>query len=280
MLSPLVACADDGGNDGRLQIVAAFYPVAELAQRIGGDRVAVENLTPAGVEPHDVELTSDDADAIEDADLAIYVGRDFQPAIAEAAARRDGPSTDIARAVIPGNDDPHFWLDPSLMVKAALVVRDALTDVDPDSRDFYEANAAALTRDIEGVGARFEATLGDCARRDIVTAHDAFGHLARRYDLVQHGITGVSPEAEPSPARIAALTELVRERGVTTVFYEELVPRDFAETLAKEAGVKTAVLNPLEGLSKDEIDAGDDYVSVMGRNRVALAEALGCRDAS
>lgn len=271
----LAACAPNDEDGGGVRVVASFYALAEAAERVGEDLVDVTNLTPAGVEPHDVELTANDLDAIAGADVALFVGGGFQPAIDDAAAESDG-RVDVGRAVGLVGGDPHFWLDPALMEKAVIVVRDALSDADPENAPRFEENANAYIGEIRRLDQRMTTTLADCPRRDVVTSHEAFGYLTRRYKLTEHSIAGISPESEPGADRLAELTDLVRARGITTVFYEELVPRDLADTLAMEAGVATAVLNPLEGLTEQEIEAGEDYVSVMGRNRVALATALGC----
>ncbi len=276
-------CGSNGGgasDDGKLAVLGSFYPVAEAARRVGGDHVTVANLTPAGVEPHDLELTSDDVDAIDNAAVVFYAGAVFQPGVAEAAERRDGPSVDVVAGVLPRaryEVDPHFWLDPTLMAKAVDVVENALAKADPTHDDAFRANADAYKAELAALDAEYRSTLAGCERTEIVTAHGAFAYLALQYGLTQVAITGVSPESEPDPQRIAELADLVKRDGVTTVFYEELVPRDFADALAKEADVRTDVLNPLEGLSKADMNRGEDYTSVMLRNLRALSNALGCQ---
>jgi zinc transport system substrate-binding protein len=283
LLPLLAACGEDpsdGSDDASIQVVASFYPVAEAAARVGGDRVEVTNLTPAGVEPHDIELTSDDLDALADADLVLHTGAGFQPALDDAIDGRDGPSVDVADGLLESTDDsvdPHFWLDPTLMAEAVDAVEAALVDLDPTGRDTYAANADEYRAELASLDQELAAGLADCDREAIVTAHAAFSYLARRYGLTQEPITGISPDAEPDPERLADLVDLIEREGTTTVFYEALVPRDFAETLADEAGVDTAVLNPIEGLSNDQIEAGEDYVSTMQANLAALEAALGCR---
>ncbi len=274
------ACsADEPRDSGGIAVVAAFYPVAEAAKRVGGDLVRVTNLTPAGVEPHEYELTTRDVDTIYDADLVLYVGSDFQPALTAAVKRRDGEAADVGRGLIVRGRDPHFWLDPLLMAMAVDRVRDALIGVDEANRFTYARNAAEYRLALDVLASEYTTALDDCERDSIVTAHDAFSYVAKRYDFLQYAIAGVTPDAEPDPRRLAELADLIRARRVTTVFYEELVPRDFAETLAKEANVKTGVLNPLEGLTKRQIAAGEDYLSIMRANLVALAAALECRAA-
>jgi len=262
-------CGSGGGtaDDGRLRVVAGFARLAELAERIGGDRVDVTDLTPPGAEPHDLELTSDDIDAVDDADLMFLLGGGFQPGL-EEAARRAGTAVDLLKP--EDGDDPHIWLDPVRYAEAASVVERELTAVDPAGEAAYKQRGAAFRDELAALHKELEAGLVDCRRREIVTAHSAFGHLARRYDLVQEPITGISPEAEPDPERLAELVDLVKEKGVTTVFTERLVSPRVAEALAREAGVDVAVLDPLEG----RLDTG--YVDAMRQNLAVLRSALGC----
>lgn len=265
----MAACGSGGGgaDDGRVRIVAGFARLAEVAERVGGDRVAVTDLTPPGAEPHDLELTSDEIDAGDDADLMLYLGGGFQPGLAEAS-RRAGKAVDLVTA--EDGKDPHIWLDPQRYAEAASVVERELVAVDAAGAAGYHQRAAAFRDELAALDRELAAGLATCERREIVTAHEAFGHLARRYDLVQEPITGVSPEAEPDPDRLAGLVDLVKARGVTTVFTERLVSPRVAQALAREAGVKVAVLDPLEG----RLD--DGYGAAMRRNLAVLRIALGC----
>ena len=290
----LSACGPTKTSDnGKVSVVANFYPIAYAAQRVGGDLVTVRNLTPAGVEPHDLELTSDEVDHIDAADVVFFMGSGFQPAVAAAAKRRSGNSVDVSSGLLATGDaatiarqegqqpkagatDPHFWLDPTRMARAVDAIRSALDRADPGHAATYDRNATAYKQELAQLDADFAAGLAHCARTEIVTAHAAFYYLAQRYRLSQYGITGVSPDAEPDPQRLADLSDRITRDGITTVFYEELVPRDFADTLAHDAHVQTAVLSPLEGLSKDEQTKGDTYISVMRKNLAALMTALGC----
>lgn len=282
----LAACSgDDAGGDGRIQVVASFYPVAEIAERVGGDRVDVGNLTPAGTEPHDLELTPDEAADIEDADVVVYLGEGFQPAVADMAGRQGDRAVDLAD-VLPldkgegaedGSDiDPHFWLDPQLMSQAVDKVEAALASASPDDKATFAANAKAYKAELAGLDRDFEAGLASCERQQIVTSHAAFHYLAKRYGLEQLPIAGLSPEAEPDPERLADLAQQIESEGITTVFYEELVSPDVAETLAREAHVTAAVLNPIEGLTSKQQAAGNDYTSIMRANLAALRKALAC----
>jgi zinc transport system substrate-binding protein len=259
----------EGGGDGRLHVVAGFAPLAEVATRVGGDAVDVADLTPAGVEPHDLELDTDAVDAVEDADLVLYLGGGFQPAIEDVAPRTEGNALDLLPDDADG--DPHVWLDPMKLAAMAEQVRDALSDRRPDDAATFAANAADYVAELGDLDAALFDGLETCERRTIVTAHAAFGHLAARYALEQRSIAGRSPEAEPDPSTLAELADVVADEGVTTIFTEKLVAPDVAETLAREAGVRTAVLDPIEGLAD-----GATYETAMRSNLATLRTALGC----
>jgi zinc transport system substrate-binding protein len=259
-----------GGADGKL-VVAAFYPLAFAAAQIGGAATDVKNLTPAGAEPHDLELTTGNVRDVDRADLVLYLGDGFMPGLETAVKSRSGRSLDLlpvaqrAGGALAG--DPHVWLDP---VRYAAMVRGigvALGNV---------TAAARLARRLAVLDAEYRRGLAHCRRRQIVTSHAAFGYLARRYGLQQVPLEGLSPEAEPSAKDIAHLVDLVRGSGATTVFFETLISPKLAQTVAREAGVETAVLDPLEGLGKSADAAGADYFTVMRANLAALEQALGC----
>ncbi len=276
------ACDDDGGGSksDTVEVSAGFYPLAWVAERVGGDGVDVTDLTPGGVEPHDLELAPSDVDGLLDADLAIVIGDGFQPAVEDSADQRDEPTVVLVDQ-LPADQiedgDPHVWLDPVLMTEIVDETEQALADVDPDHEARYRRNADALRAELTALDESFRAGLTNCARDLVVTGHDAFGYLTARYDLREEGVAGISPDAEPDARRLAELTDLARNEGVTTVFTEELVSPAIAETLAREAGgLRTEVLSPLETLTDEQQDAGDDYISVMEANLTKLRDALGC----
>jgi zinc transport system substrate-binding protein len=274
-------------SGGGPRVVASFYPLAEAAQVVGGELVTVDNLTPPGVEPHDLELTPDDLEALVTADVVLYVGHGFQPAVQDGVDQANGVVVDALDAVGAlrpppegeGADltaDPHVWLDPKRYSKIVGAVADALAQVAPSDAETFRSNAEAFRSQLDALSAEFAAGLETCDSRTIVTNHAAFGYLAEAYGLEQIAISGLAPGAEVDPARLAELRTLVAEKGITTIFTEELAPPEVAEALADEAGVGTAVLNPLEGLTRAEVDAGEDYVSVMRENLNTLRSALGC----
>lgn len=277
-LVPAVVAAGCGGSDDHdsLRIVAGFYPLAEVATRVGGTAVSVDNLTAAGAEPHDLELRPSQVADIEDADLVVLLGRGFQPAVERAA--RDRQTIFLLDDLSIRGDDPHIWLDPRLMVRIVRRVAEALEAADSSRRSTFAANARRYEQELEALDDEYERGLARCRHREIVTAHAAFGRLAARYGLTLESIAGLSPDAEPSPDRLAQLTDLVRKRGVTTIFTETLVSPRVARTLAREAGVRTEVLDPIEGLSRAQLAAGANYVSVMRANLRKLRTALECSE--
>ncbi len=289
-VSESTASADGRDGGGVIDVLASFYPLQYVVQQVGGDRVSVANLTPAGAEPHDVELTADDTARVQDADLVVYLGG-FAPAVDEAigstdaggrvldvstAARLDQTYSPIDEGEQSGGTkaDPHFWLDPTRLADVADDVAARLTAIDATAAATFEANAATLRNRLTELDGEFRDGLASCSNTNIVTSHNAFGYLADRYGLTQVGITGLVPDAEPSPQALADVTDFVRDNGVTTIYFETLVSPDIAETVASETGVHTAVLDPIEGVTDDS--AGVDYFEVMRSNLATLRSGQGC----
>jgi zinc transport system substrate-binding protein len=271
-ISALLAagCGGSGSAQGRTKVVAAFYPLAFAAQEIGGAGVEVENLTPTGAEPHDLEVSPGDVRDLRGADLVLLLGHGFQPQLEDAA----GTGSRVPLLLdTPGLDrfpdgDPHVWLDPLRYVLIAREIGSALDARRPAQR--FGARLLSLDRE-------YRRGLAHCARHDIVTSHEAFAYLGQRYGLRQIAITGVTPEAEPSPKNLQRVIDAVRRTHATTVFFETLVSPRLAKTVARETGAKTAVLNPIEGLTPAEAREGKDYFSLMRSNLANLRTALGCR---
>jgi zinc transport system substrate-binding protein len=287
-----------GADQAKPEVVTAFYPLEFLSARIGGDAVTVSNLTKPGAEPHDVELTPRQVGSISDAALVVYLSG-FQPAVDEAVGQQSRRAFDVASVVellsaADGHDhgeesgekhaeehaeeaaggakDPHLWLDPQRFATVAGAVGEQLAAVDTARAADFRTRAAATQAELAALDTEYATKLKTCERREIVTSHAAFNYLAQRYGLTEIGITGISPEAEPSPQRLAEVTREAREHGATTIFFETLVSPKVAETIAREVGARTAVLDPLEGLTTP----GADYFSVMRANLTALTTALGC----
>lgn len=285
LLLGLVACGGGSSPDDgdRLAVVTAFYPLAEAARRVGGDHVLVTNLTPPGAEPHDLELAPDDLEAIATADLVVYAGAGFQPVVEEAIGEARGSVLDVldGASTLPAAEggattDPHVWLDPARYAELATTIGTALARIDRTNESAFQAGASDFRAALASLDDELAEGLATCRTRVILVNHAAFGYLADAYDLEQVAITGLAPEVEPDPARLAELRRVAIADGVTTIFTEKLVPPDVAETLAAEVGVGTSVLDPIEGLTSRQEAAGEDYLSLMRENLDALRSGLGC----
>jgi zinc transport system substrate-binding protein len=272
----LAACGNDkkpAGTDGKIDVVAGFYPLQFAASRVGADRVSVTNLVQPGAEPHDLELKPSQILKIAGADLVIYL-KGLQPELDKAVEENNRRKALDITAVSPlEGQDPHVWLDPVRFAAISDAVAARLGQVDPAHAADYTARATSLHDELTKLDGEYAAGLNTCQRHEIVTTHAAFGYLAKRYGLEQIALTGLSPDAEPTPQHLAEVAEKAKELHATTIFFETLVSPRIAQALATEVRAKTAVLDPLEGL---EAGSTEDYLSVMRANLVALRDALGC----
>lgn len=287
--------ASSGASGGAraLSVATAFYPLQFATQQIAGPHALVTSLTRPGAEPHDVELSAKEVVGLRKADLLVYESG-FQPAVDQAMDLLDaskvldvtpiadltltGAQDDQAHAAGDGHDhaiDPHFWLDPERYATVAEAIGERLSREDPAHAADYTARTKAFVDRLDALDAQFRAGLAHCRIPDLVTSHAAFGYLAQRYGLTQHGITGISPEAEPSAAALAAIADLVKAHGVTTVYQETLVEPHFADVIATETGAVVETLDPLEGITK--ASAGTDYFEVMHANLATLEKGQQCR---
>lgn len=279
-------------------LVATIYPLQYFASQVGSGRVEVTGLVPTGVEPHEWEPSSKDITAIKRAKVFVYNGAGLEPwvdRVLEEFGDSSGPvavdSSDGVKLLQAVHDededekshkekeigfDPHVWLDPLRAQQQVKNIADALARADADNQNIYSENGNALNGRLQELHQAYSSGLRSCQRRDIIISHNAFGYMAERYDLDVIPITGVSPEAEPSPARMAQLVDIAKERKATHVFFETLVSPALADTIAKEVGAKTLVLNPLEGLTREEQSKGENYFSIMESNLRNLRLALGC----
>lgn len=294
----LAGCGAATSDDDRVQVLASFYPLQYVTEQIGGDLVNVTSLTPAGAEPHDLELSPAHARSVGDADLVVYLS-DFQPAVDDAIAAREPEHVVDAAAAADleshgddehaddehadetdeehaehdhGSLDPHFWLDPTRLAAVAADVEAELAAVDPENADTYAERADELVASLTDLDTQLTDGLAQCTDRVVVTSHEAFGYLADRYGFELVGIAGIDPETEPSPARLREVSDVIEENGVSTIYLESLVSSKVTDTLAADLGVATAVLDPLEGLTDPETD----YRSVMLTNLDVLRAGQGC----
>jgi zinc transport system substrate-binding protein len=275
LAAPLSACGA-GADDGRPTVVASFYPLEYVVKQIAGDQVRVVNLTAPGVEPHDLELKPRQVGVLTEADLVVYESK-LQPAVDEAVQQNaEKQSLDVAPDVDLEEGNPHFWLDPLRLEKAATAIEERLAKVDPDHADTFAANLATLRDTLTGIDRDFANGLQDCQRDVIVTSHDAFGYWSR-YGVESAPIAGLSPDAEPSAAHLDQLRTLIEKDHVTTVFSETLASPKMADVLSHDLGLASAVLDPIEGIEKG---SSGNYVSIMRANLAAVQKANGCKVSS
>ncbi|MDH6551423.1 zinc transport system substrate-binding protein [Streptomyces sp. SAI-117] len=299
-LAALSACSTDSaaaGDTGKFDVVASFYPMAFLAEQIGGDHVSVTSLTEPGQEPHDLEISAKQTAQLQESDAVLYL-KNLQPSVDEAVAQA-GVRTTIDAATLTsleehgnevgghaaehddehgeeaGGKDPHIWLDPVKYSEVAKGVGAAFEKADPDHAADYKANTAALVKKLDALNTKFEDGLKNTGSKVFITTHAAFGYLAERYGLTEEAINGLDPESEPSANRVKDLEKMAKADGVTTVFYETLVSDKTAKTIASDAGLKTDVLDPIEGITAKS--RGKDYFAVQEANLKALQGALGAK---
>jgi zinc transport system substrate-binding protein len=274
-------------------VVANFYPVQWLVESIGATAVTTQNLTPEGVEPHDLALTGPSRQALEEATAVFYLGSAFQPDVEKAVAQLPGSVTsvdlldlpaiellpapaDLGKESLTGGKDPHVWLDPQRMAVMAVAVGETLREVVPADAEAIQQRTDEVVASLEALDEALATDLSGCAQDTIVTSHAAFQYLADRYGKRQIAIAGISPEDEPDPATLDAITEVARDAGVTTVFFEEALPADLSQTVAAEIGADIALLAALEFDPRLSIGPDADYLSVMADNGVSLRGGLQC----
>ena len=285
VLTATSACSP-GAQDDTVDVLASFYPLQYVAEQVGGEHVNVTNLTPAAADPHSIELSPVRVREMGQADLLVYLSG-MQPSTdealkanpperlldtAEAAGLEAGPNGADAAPSGSAALDPHFWQDPTRLADVARGVAINLADADPAHAADYAANADALVAELDALDQDYRDGLAQCAGATLVVSHEAFGYLAERYDLVQVGISGIDPEAEPSPARLRAVRSVIQDDDVRTIFFEVITSPEVAQALAEDLGIKSAKLDPIEG----QADPNADYMDVMRENLAALENGLVC----
>ncbi|MCL4473276.1 MAG: metal ABC transporter substrate-binding protein [Actinobacteria bacterium] len=293
------AALPDGGTPSaadKVRVTASFYPMAEFARQVGGDKVEVSTLISPGVEPHDYDPTPQDIAGVHKSRLFIYNGAGLEPWADKIGGELAAGGVVVVNASdgldlltkdggedggSPGGNatfDPHVWLDPVMAGREVDNIKAGLIEADPQNQDYYENNANAYKQQLAGLDGAFRGGLADCGRRDIVTSHQAFKYLAARYGLDVMSISGLSPDEEPSPQKLAEVAQFARDHNVHYIFFETLTSPKLSETIASEVGAQTLVFNPLEGLTKEQISQGMDYLSVQRDNIASLRTALECKN--
>jgi zinc transport system substrate-binding protein len=265
-------------SDSKLTVVASDYPLFDFAQHVGGKDVSVVNVTPPGAEPHEYVPSPKTLVTAQKADVFIFNGEWLEPWTAKFIKDYDGTLIRGGDGIsILKNNNPHFWLDPVLAQKMVDTIRDGLIKADPAGKAYYTKNAAAYNTMLDQLDKDFRDGLRNCQQHTIIAAHDALGYLADRYDFEAVPIAGINPEEEPSPARLAELSNIVKQKGIKYIFFETLVSPRLADTIAQESGVKTLVFDPIEGLNDESQKQGKDYISIQRENLVNLRTALACQ---
>lgn len=289
-------------GSGKLKVATSFYPLYEFAKAVGGEKVDIVNLVPAGTEPHDWEPTPGHIKVLNESALFFYNGAGFEHWVEKSLTALDNKNlvsveTSTGFDLIhveeehadgakdeqkddhdhEGGIDPHLWLDPQGVIHTVTVIRDSLIKADAVNKATYEANAAAYIEQLKALDAEMKSGLSQCRTQEFFTTHDAFGYLARRYSLTQHPIMGLAPDAEPTAKDLQAVVEEAKAEQIKYIFFETLVSDKVANVVAQEVGAKTLVLNPFEGLTDDEVKAGKSYLSVMRENLANLKTALECK---
>lgn len=283
--------SNSGMVEGKVNVMTSFYPLFDFTQKIGGEHVNVINLIPAGVDSHDWTPKTQDMANITDADLLIYNGLGFEGWVENFLGGLESDSklvsVEASRGITAiegshdeddhddhGELDPHVWLSPLQAKKMAENVKNALIQVDSANQSDYEKNYGQLIEQLDELHYKFEDVIAKSPRKDIVVSHEAYGYLVRDYDINQIGIMGISPNAEPTPQDMKRITDFVKEKDIKYILFEELVSPKLAQTLADDAGIETLVFNPLEGLTNEQIEAGEDYISMMEINLTSIEKAL------
>lgn len=283
----------ESNKEGKLQVVTSFYPMYDFTKNVVGDKGDVSVLITGETEPHDYEPSAKDIAKIQDADVFVYNSKEMETWVEAVLDSIDTDKTLVVEAskgidLLELSDeedghedhshahgvDPHIWLDPVLAKREVETIRDSILKVDPDNKASYQTTGDKFIGQLETLNQQFVAQFKEATQRDFVTQHAAFGYLAARYDLHQVAISGISPDQEPSPAELATIEDFVKEHQVAVIFTEELSSDKIASTIAKATGAKLYPLNTLEGLSKAQQEAGEDYISVMETNLANLSKAI------
>jgi zinc transport system substrate-binding protein len=266
-------------KNNKLQVTTSFYPLYFFASQIGGNKAEVQNITPSGAEPHDYEPTAQDIARIEKSNLLILNGGKLEVWGDKIKDNIKGTQvvTVIAGNTIANQQDPHVWLSPPLAKIEVKAILKGFIQVDPQNKSYYYENTNKLLSQLDEIDKEYKKGLINCNQKDIITSHAAFGYLSKAYGLNQVSIAGLSPDAEPSSKQLAEIAQFAKNHNVKYIFFESLVSPKLSETIANEVGAKTLVLDPIEGISGDDVKAGKNYLSIMKDNLKNLRIALECK---
>lgn len=273
-------------QEKKINVCTSFYCMYDFANKIGKDKINIKNLVPSGIEPHDYEPSPSDIATLEKADILIYNGAGMEGWIDKVLSSLNNKKLIVVETsrglkLLKNKDedidlkyDPHVWLNPQNAKKQMEIIKEAFILKDPENKAYYEKNYEEYAKKIDELDKEYKDAVSNFKSKDIIVSHSAFGYLCDAYGLNQIAIEGLLADTEPTPSKMAQIVRLAKEKNVKYIFFEELISPKVAQTIAKEVNAKTAVLNPLEGLSDEDIKSNKDYFSIMRENLKVLKEAL------
>lgn len=266
-----------------LLVSTSFYPLSYFVKRVGGERVEVKTITPNGVEPHDYEPTAYDISLIKKSDIVFVVGSQLEPWANRTRMDKSNHTEYVVFmnqpdiiAQLKNTQDPHIWLDPTIAQHMIRIIEAELEMKDPSNASYYRTNADAIMEELTALNEKYQSQLSRCNKREFITSHAAFHYLAQEYDLTQIAVAGISPDEEPSLQQLAQLEDIAKRKSIKYVFFETLVSPKLATTLADDIGAQSLILNPLEGLTSEQMQKNDNYFTIMEENLNNLRLALEC----
>ena len=263
---------DNKNTSGKLQIYTSVYPIYDFTKKIGGEKITVYNMTKAGAEPHDFEITSKDMANLSKADLFIYNGGGMEhwvDSVKDALQniRYIDSSSNINNQ---NNLDPHFWLSPKNAKIQMENIKNGLIEIDSESKDYYQSNYNLYANRLDELDNKIKISLSNIKNRNLVLTHPAFGHFCKEYSLNQIAIA----RDEADPKAMAEIITFIKNNDIKAIFYEEFSSSKLVDSIAKETQIKILTLNPIESLSEENIEAGEDYFSIMEKNLISLLDGL------
>lgn len=269
-----ISCSNNSKNNNysdKLQVYASIYPIYDFAKKIGGDKIEVYNMTSAGAEPHDFEITSKDMADLTKANLFIYNGGGMEHwADTVKEGIKELKYIEASSNIENNNLDPHFWLSPINAKKQMENIKNALAEIDKGNADYYNSNYNFYADKLDKLDNTFKQNLYNIKNTNLVVTHPAFGHLCKEYSLNQAAIA----RDEADPKAVSDIINFIKSNNIKAVFYEDFSSSKLVDSIAKETGVKTLTLNPIESLNEDYLNAGEDYFSVMEKNLISLTNGL------
>ncbi len=286
----LFGCLDSSQNqpkNEKIMVVASFYPLYDFAKNVGGDRINVSIMIPAGVEPHEYEPSPSDIIQLTNANLFIYNGAGLEswaPKLLEGINNSDLIVVNTSKNIslidsqdndVPGSD-PHVWLSPVLAKIQVESIKNALIEADPAGKSFYEQNTLTYLNKLDILDTNFRQVFATCKKKDILITHATLAYFCKEYGCNQVPVEGVNAEGEPSPAALAAIIDQAKAKNITTVFVESLINPKSAQTIANDIKGTVAVFNSVHGVTQEEEQNGKNYLSLMQENIKIIKNNLNC----